>query len=297
MGEFLLVLCGVLRSTDLFFRLSVMKIVPVLTMITWEHFINACIVIPILWKLRDDFKKISLRDGVFFLLVGCGSSVGGLLCFSKAYSFMNPALVVLLQKLQPLITILFSALLLGETLNWSFYPWAAIAVASSYFVSFSFTNPFSGEWHQIAWGTLFSLLAAFFWGGGTAWGKILLKSFNPLFVFANRLVIGAIFAGALMVLTKENIMFERVFASEDPLFLKLFYMALVPGLFATTFFYQGLQKVRASISAILELSFPLSSIIIMWAFFNKSLDSIQICSGIILCISMFMVVQSKKSSS
>ncbi|MBF0406184.1 MAG: EamA family transporter [Candidatus Riflebacteria bacterium] len=289
MGELLLVICGMVRSTDLFFRISVMKEVPVLAIITWEHFINAMIVIPIIFKHRKDYAKMTLRDVFLMLLIGCGSSVCGLLFFSKAYSYMNPALVILLQKLQPIITITFGILLLGEKPGKGFYFWALTAIIASYFVSFSMANPFSGEWYKSAAGVFFAVLAAFFWGGGTAWGKLLLNKYDPLFVFGNRLFIGAIFAGALSSLFGSGMHVEKVFASSNPLIFKFLYMALVPGFLATFLFYKGLNQIRASVSAVLELVFPLSSILIMWFFFNKPLDNVQIAAGAILCTSIIII--------
>jgi len=142
LAALLVALCGILRSTDLYFRNPVIKTLPVVILIAWEHLINAGITLPVLLLKRRYFAKISLRDLILFLGVGVGASAGGVLCFTQAFHYINPALAVLLQKLQPVMTITLGALLLREKISRHFVGWALVAIISSYFVSFGLTNPF-----------------------------------------------------------------------------------------------------------------------------------------------------------
>lgn len=289
-GALLLALCGILRSTDLFFRIPVVDALPVAVIIMWEHLINTTVVFPGAVKLRAAYRKINLTDGLLFILVGWGASAMGILFFTLAFRYMNPALVILLQKLQPVITILLGVFFLKDRLTKTFFFWAPVAILSSYFVSFSLTNPFSGEWKQIAIGTGFTLLAAFFWGSGTVWGKMLLKKFDSNFILVNRFVLGSVFTVVLAVSVAGSQAFDGVIGRPE-LLGRLLYMALVPGLVATGFFYWGLHRVDASIASILELVFPLSSVVIMWVFFNRPLDMVQIFAGILLFVSIISITR------
>jgi len=286
LGVVLMVICHLLRSTDVFFRVGVVKEVPVTILIMWEHLFNTAALAPLLLKNWRVYTRISARDLLLFLLVGWGASALGILCFTQAFHYINPALVILLQKLQPLVTISLGVALLGERFKPVFFVWAGTAVVSSYFVSFSLTNPFSGEWSKVGIGTCFALGAVFFWGSGTVWGKFLLRSYDQIFILANRFLLGSFFTVLLAWSVNSDFWAGAILAPNGPLFWKILYMALVPGLLATGLFYFGLSNVEASIASILELIFPLSSVLIMWKFFGQSLDRVQIGAAFILFYSM-----------
>ncbi len=290
-APFLVALCGIVRSSDLYFRNNMILAIPIPVLIAWEHLINLILVAPVLFFKRRFFKKINFVDFILFLLIGVGASALGVLCFTKAFTFINPALAVLLQKLQPIFTIGLSLLLLRERPPFSFFIWAIAAIISSYFVSFGLTNPFSAQGKELFYGALYATLAAFLWGSGTVWGKILLKKYDQSFVLSMRFLIGAIFTISLAFFINGSLLVEKVFDEHNFLFTNIFYMAIISGLIATTFFYFGLSKVKASWAAILELFFPLSSVLIMWISFNRPLSLIQITAGVLLFISVYKAGQ------
>ncbi len=287
----LVALCGILRSTDLYFRNPVIKTLPVVILIAWEHLINAGITLPVLLLKRRYFSKISLRDLLLFLGVGIGASAGGVLCFTQAFHYINPALAVLLQKLQPVMTIMLGALLLREKISRHFVGWALVAIISSYFVSFGLTNPFSGEGKELARGAAFAAAAAFFWGSGTIWGKMLLQRYDQSFVLAGRFFIGAVFTVGLALFSHKSLLVDSVVSGERPLIGSIAYMAVISGVLATSFFYAGLKWVKASLASILELFFPVSSVIIMWLSFNRPVSGIQITAGLIMFAAVYKINQ------
>lgn len=290
-GSLLLVFCGIARSTDLFFRIDSLNILKPANIIFWEHFITSILLIPLAIKFRNNFLKIPIRDFGLFIMIGVGASALGILFFTKAFEFMNPALVILLQKLQPMVTILLGYFILKEKIDKSFIYWAIVAVVASYFVSFSNTNPFSGHWNKLGIGVIYTLLAVFFWGSGTVWGKMLLNQYDKNFVLLTRFYIGTIFSFFLSIALYGNVGFHLI---TNKIFLNLTYMAIVPGLLATGFFYYGLKHVKTSYASMLELVFPLSSVIIMWKFFNQPLDRVQIIASVILIVSIMKITSKQK---
>ncbi len=304
----MLVVCGVLRSTDLFFRVPMLERFSVLTLIAWEHLINAVLVLPILISRLDQWRRATARDVGLLLLVGWGASAGGILAFSQAFAYVNPALAVLLQKLQPLITIGLSMLLAGERPARRFWPWAILAIVCSYFVSFSLIDPFSEVGREVAIGAGFAILAAACWGGGTSFGKLLLGRFDQGFVLGHRFVLGAVLTVTLAMTVGTGMHTDVVFGQAPPtaelgvgekvpaplpmpLWGCLAYMAIMPGLLATASFYFGLNRIPASVAAIFELAFPLSSVLIMWVGFGRPLDGVQIAAAIGLCLGMWQVTR------
>jgi drug/metabolite transporter (DMT)-like permease len=285
----LVALCGILRSTDLYFRNPVVKSFSVITIITWENLINLVIVLPVIVRNYRQYLQMTFRDFVLFLLIGCGASALGILCFTEAFLFINPALAVLLQKLQPLMTIVLGAVFLKEKIGRHFFVWALVAIIASYFVSFGFTSPFAGEWQKIATGSGFAVLAAFFWGGGTIWGKLLLSKYTQLFVMGNRFLFGAIFTLNIAHIWGNGLEMDKIFAGAEPAFNSILYMALISGFVATTFFYTGLKWVKASVASILELFFPISSVVIMWISFNRPLAVEQLLAAMLMFYAIYKI--------
>ncbi len=290
-APFFLLACGILRSTDLFFRTPIIKKIPILTLISWEHFVNFLLVLPLIFIFRKEYKKLNLKDFGLFCLIGFGASALGILCFTEAFAFMNPALAVLLQKLQPIFSIALGVIVLKEKPKKGFFLWAAVAILASYLVSFGTTNPFSGEGYKIAIGSFFALAAAFFWGGGTIWGKILLKKYNQGFLVANRFLFGFAFCLVLSFATGKGTGIELVMANGSDNLWSIFYMATISGLIATSFFYSGLRWVDATLASILELVFPFSSVAIMWMFFNRPISTVQIFASAVLFFSMYKIAK------
>ena len=279
--------CGILRSTDLYFRNPVIASLPVIILISWEHLINMMLTLPIFWVRRNQIKLIVARDIFFFIMVGCGASAMGVLCFTEAFHYINPALAVLMQKLQPVLTITLGVIMLREKVNSNFFGWAALAIICSYFVSFGFTDPFTGEWKKAAIGAGLAFAAAFFWGSGTIWGKILLQKYDQSFVLASRFMLGSLFTVTLAMIFHGGLKSELVFSGD--LYKSIFYMAAISGVLATSFFYAGLKWVKASLASILELFFPVSSVLIMWLSFNRPITPIQITAAIVMFFAVYQV--------
>lgn len=283
----LVAMCGILRSTDLYFRNPVIATLPVVVLISWEHLINLALISPVFWIKRAQFRLIALRDLFYFVMVGCGASAMGVLCFTEAFHYINPALAVLMQKLQPVMTITLGVILLRERVSRSFFGWAALAIICSYFVSFGLTDPFTGEWKKIATGAGLAAAAAFFWGSGTIWGKLLLNKYDQSFVLASRFLLGSLFSVSLALILHGGLKSEQILS--EGLFKSIFYMAAISGILATSFFYAGLKWVKASLASILELFFPVSSVLIMWLSFNRPITAVQIAAALLMFFAVYRV--------
>lgn len=287
----LVALCGILRSTDLYFRNPVIKSLPVIVLIAWEHLINLTAALPVLYKKRHEFGRIAAKDLLHFAGIGIGASALGILCFTQAFHYINPALAVLLQKLQPVMTIALGVIFLKEKVNRDFILWALLAIVCSYFVSFGMTNPFSGEGKSLATGAAYAVAAAFFWVGGTICGKSLLGKFDQHFVMACRFLVGGIFTALLAFASYGGLQVDVIFSDEQPLFGSVVYMALISGILATSFFYAGLKWVKASLASILELFFPVSSVVIMWWSFNRPVSIEQLIAGLVMFFAVYRINQ------
>ena len=85
--------------------------------IFFEHLFLSLLFIPSIIKLVKKLlgsKKDILMS--FFIVGGVGSALSTL-AFTKAFGLINPSLVILLQKLQPVVAITLSAVFLKEKIN------------------------------------------------------------------------------------------------------------------------------------------------------------------------------------
>ncbi len=286
LGSIFVLICMLIRSTDVFFRYTALKIVSATQLIFFEHLIACLFLIFFIKQFR--LIKLSLKEWFFLIFISCGTSVGGILFFTLAFSYINPSVVILFQKLQPLVTIFFAFFVLGERKSYKFFLLSFIALLSSYLLAFEFTFPTVQLLKKSEFtGIVFSLLSVFFWGLGTVFGKSLLIKMNTFQITFYRYYLGLVFSGFLVLLTEKNFLFKLSF---NKVFLfSVSYMALFPGLLSLFLYYLGLKKVSASTASILELFFPVCSVIIVWVFLDKPLSLVQIIAGITLLISIFCV--------
>lgn len=283
-GSYLILLCMLIRSTDVFFRFNILKIISPIQLIFLEHFI-ACIVLTLFWR-KFKFIKLNFKEWFSLIFISWGASVGGILFFTLAFMYINPSVVILFQKLQPVVTISLAFLILGERKNYKFFLLASLALFSSYIVAFEFTFPSIQLLRKKEFiGAMFSLIAVFLWGSGTVFGKFLLKKMGSLEVTVYRYYLGLIFSAFLAFLI-DKALFSNL---ANNVILGVSYMALFPGLLSLVLYYIGLKSTSASTASILELFFPISSVTIVWIFLDKPLSFIQIIAGFFLIISIFCV--------
>lgn len=284
----LVIFCGILRSTDMFFRNGMTAIFPVIVLAFWEHLVNLFVFVPVLIKNYRLFNQINRKDFILFMLVGAGASALGLICFTSSFKYINPAVAVIFQKTQPLIVILLSAFFLKERITKEFIFFSLIVLLCVIGITYDY-NPDKGLGERPAIGAFFSILAAFFWGGGTVWGKELMKKYPASFLTAMRFFIGTIFTLIISLIYFKDLFIENL--SLNQAWLSIIYMALISGTLAVSFFYIGLKNVNASLVGILELSFPVFSILISFLFLKKPLSLLRIGLSIILFYASYMAAK------
>ncbi len=290
---FFVAFCGILRSTDLFFRNPALASLPIIVLITWEHLVNLLVLSPTLFSIYKEVKQITLKDFMHMLLVGFGASAMGLICFSASFAYINPAISVIFQKLQPLITIGLSIIFLKEKVNKKFLLWTFFTIVCVIFVSVDLDFNFKEDLLRLSKGIILAILAATFWGGGTVFGKVLLKKYTQKMVVFSRFFLGSIFGLSLSFMLNGGLETEKIFGSEN-MILPIIYMALISGTLAVNFFYAGLKKIKASLIGVLELFFPVFSVLIMWFFFDKPLSLTQIIFSLLLFYGSYKAAESMK---
>lgn len=94
-----------------------------------EHSLLLCLFFyPLMQAFFVMLQKASMSLWFSFFVIGALGSALSTVFFSKAMFLLNPSIVIVLQKLQPLFALLLSKLVLHEKLPWNFLFLACMAI-------------------------------------------------------------------------------------------------------------------------------------------------------------------------
>lgn len=251
-----------------------------------------------LFKRYGLLKSMSKNDSFALFGVALFGGAIGTLSIVKALflvDFQSISVVVLLQKLQPVFAILLAATFLKEKLGRKFLLWASLAIVAGYFLTFGFEFPKLNENKNTMLAAMYSLLAAFSFGSSTVFSKRLLQKFD--FVSATFFRYGLTTLIMLPIVLASGKLFE--FDNMTNMnWLIIVIISLTTGSGAIFLFYLGLKYVRAIVSTISELFFPISAVFFDYIFNKQSLNLVQWISAAIMIFAILMLnADTKKQQS
>ena len=263
----------------------------------YEHLILSAIVIVVFFK---SFRKVLLvkkRHYFYFFMVGGVGSALATLAFTRAFYFLNPSLVILLQKFQPLVAIFLARYILGERINKLFIAWASVCLVGGLLVSYEdvlkvFNSSKSFEdlfFHNNAiLGYALVAVSVIGWGSSTVFGKKLGKEgYSDEQIMAGRFIMG------FLCMIPVAFQMDNIFTHNVEVYGKISLMVLVSGLLAMWVFYQGLRRISARSCSLAEMFFPFMAVIINWLFLGATLTPIQLTGGAFLLLGS-LVIQLKQ---
>lgn len=253
-----------------------------------EHLFLVALLLPIAWKSRAVFWRAQVSHLFWFLVIGAFGSAYATLAFTKAFSLINPSLVILLQKLQPIVAISLAHVMLGERIKPAFLFLALLALFGAFLISSPDILPglqnvsLISENAMLGYGlTLFAVVA---WGSSTVFGKKLGGSgYNETQIMFGRFFMGLI--ALIPMFFTTGIELDLNFAING----KILLMVLISGLAGMWLYYLGLKRVTARVSALAEMFFPLCAVTINWIFLDKGLEPVQIFGAALLILSSTMI--------
>ena len=239
-----------------------------------------------MFKKYKYLKEFSLSDFTYFILIALFGGVIGTLSMVKALQlseFSQYSVVILLQKLQPIFTILLAAILLKEKPSKKFYIVAVIAVLSSYILAFGLKSPSLLDKNNVQ-ACLFSLLAAFSFGSGTVFGRKVLHKYDFSTSTFYRFTFTTVIMFFIILFKGDMKVFYEFTANKNMVFLALFIAFF--GLLAAFIYYSGLKNTPASIATLCELAFPFTSVVLEGILRHRVLSLVQIIAAIILVLTI-----------
>ncbi len=302
LGVFFIVLAGILWAIDTLIRYPLLfNGTPAHSIVLFEHIYLTIIFLPLLiigpFKLQKNQVK-SIHLFYFFVIGVCGSAIGTL-TFTEAFMLINPSIVILLQKLQPIIAISLAYFVLKENVQKSFLLWAFVALFGGLLISYPDIGP---GLSKLQWtsdlinsksllGYGLTMIAVVSWGASTVFGKKLsLDGFSEIQIMGGRFLFGFVFM-AIYVLSIKGTLHP---AWEMKNYQLVLLMVFLSGLLGMYFYYLGLKKISARGAALAEMFFPMSAVVINWIFLNATLKPIQIIGGVIL-LGASIAIQKKRA--
>jgi drug/metabolite transporter (DMT)-like permease len=286
-APYLVLFAAMLWATDAPFRLHLTTDLSSNFIVLGEHFFDVLIVLPILYLNRAALKALSYKEWLAVLFIAiCGSALASV-AFTQAFHYVNPSVAILLQKLQPLIAIGLSAALLKEKLRPRFWLFALIALLGAYIISFPHFIPqtFPGEsWNPNLLGIGLALIAAFFWGASTVFGRFVLTKVNFKVMTSLRFVLAFVF---LIILNTVEHTFPAAGALTRLDIVFILIIALVSGVFSLFIYYRGLEHTQASVATLAELGFPMAAIFVNWIFLGAALSFVQLVGVAVLLFAVY----------
>lgn len=289
-----IIVASVLWSLDGVLRRNLYSLPPTI-IVLYEHIIGLIILFPFVIKDLHLLKQLRRKDLLSLLWVGLLSGVLGTLMYTAALgqiNYIQYSVVVLLQQIEPLFALIFARVLLREQVTRKYLIWAIPAVVSAYLISFpNFTINFTKHTGEVI-AALLALGAAFAWGSSTAFSRFVLKKIPFQVATAVRFGFTIPIAFGFVLLTGTRHQLTSVTSAE---WQSLILIALTTGMVAMLIYYRGLKFTQAKVSAIAELTWPLSAVFVGYYFFNERLVITQIIGAGILLISMYQIGRLQKN--
>jgi drug/metabolite transporter (DMT)-like permease len=276
-----------LWGTDALFRRPLTSSLSPVTIVLLEHCVLSFVVFPVIVKRRAEFRLMKRRDYALVLFIALGGSVAATSLFTFAIKYGNPSVIILLQKTQPLFTVLLARLFLSEKATRRFWPWFAIAIIGAYLIS----DP---DWHQglpLNPGhpviILCAIGAAALWGSATVCGRYMVTRLTTPFLTALRFIFAL---PVLVTLYCVQPAPQRILPSGLSAGANIVAMALISGLAALLLYYKGLKSTSASLASVCELSFPITAVALNWLVLKARLSGVQLFGSAILIAAVTVLV-------
>lgn len=257
-----------------------------------EHLLLCLVFSPIIFKSAKKFWNAKVSHMAYFFVIGGLGSAIGTLTFTKAFSIINPSLVILLQKLQPVIAIALSYVVLKERMKPAFFAWAILALIGGVMISYQDLAPafkliLSGkvDFSSKAFtGYGLTMIAVISWGAATVFGKLLGKQgYDEKEIMSGRFVMGLLCLLPFLLSFNISINFEPVFWG------KIVILAGMSGALGMYFYYRGLKLIPAHLCTLTEMFFPFLAVIVNWIFLGKDLSMLQISGAALLLMSSTVI--------
>ncbi|STY31191.1 transport protein [Legionella wadsworthii] len=134
----------------------------------------------------------------------------------------------------------------------------------------------------------FAIFAAILWGFNYALAEKILNSISPITLLALEMIIGAILFGCISFFTTMKRDVALLTSDSNLLFITIAEIAIV--LIASYFIAASINLKNATIAGIVELTYPIFTIIFTWFLFNQVHVNLSVIIGGLLIFTGVLVI-------
>jgi len=271
-----------LHNLDVIFVVFILHVIPFILM----NFF--------LYPRYKGLSKLDRKDIYALFIVSLFGGALGTIAIVKALflvNFQQLSVVVLLQKFQPVFVIILVALFFKEKLTKHFIVWASIAIVAGYFLTFGLTLPNFTADNTTIKAMLLSLFAAFSFGSSTVFSKRILNKIDFITATFLRYGLTSLLLFPVIVLSGQIGAFQSV--TNDNWFI-IAIISITTGSGAILLYYYGLRYIKASVSTIVELFFPISAILFDYFINDNVLSLVQWLSAAIMIFAIIKANTQKR---
>jgi drug/metabolite transporter (DMT)-like permease len=279
----LVILGSALWATDALFRRPLTGQISPITIVLLEHCVLAAVTFPVVWRRRAELLRLRAHDFASLLFIALGGSVAATVLFTVAVKYGNPSVAIVLQKSQPIFTVLLARLALGERPAKWFWPCFVTATGGALLMGLPDPGNGSSWVSGHATVSLCAVAAAALWGSATVCGRHLVAEISTAFLTSLRFLLAL---PALAVLFWLQPPAQRGLPASASSMASVVAMALIPGLLSLLIYYRGLRSTPASIASICELAFPVTAVVVNWLILDVRLTTNQLSGSAILVASV-----------
>jgi drug/metabolite transporter (DMT)-like permease len=288
-----IIIASLLWSMDSLIRVNLYSL-PAIVIVFFEHVFGLILILPLSIGSFKQIKKLSKKEIAALIFVGVFSGAVATYLYTQALikvNFITISVVALLQQLQPIWAIIGARIILKEKISSKYIPWALLAVASTYLITFkNLTVDINRDGGTIV-AAVFALLAGMLWASSTSLSKVGLKHVPSNTALMVRFAVAIVAAVVITFATGAQAAISTISNAQ---FIYLGLLALINGALGTGIYYFGLKRTPAKVSAIAELTWPASAIFIDYFFFHNFLTITQIIGVVILVFSIYKVSKLSK---
>lgn len=243
----------------------------------------------ILFKEYKVIKTLTNSDILYFVLIAVFGGALGTLAIVKALflvQFQHLTVVALLQKLQPIFAIILARILLKEKLGSNFLFWAAIAIIGGYFLTFEFQLPAVVNSGNMLPAALYAVFAAFAFGSATVFGKRVLNKVSFKTALFYRYGLTTLIMLGIVLL---NGRFDQVAKTTPTNWTFFVIIGLTTGSGAIMLYYYGLKYIKANVSTMCEMCFPIAAVVFDYTFNGNVLSPVQWASSFVMLFAIYKI--------
>src|SRR5699024_8692864 len=238
---------------DGLFRLPLAQNLPSSTVVFWEHFLVAFVMLPWVPQALRALAQRGKREWLAAIVLGGGTSVVATIMFTAAFEAGDPTTPLVLQQMQPVLAVVAAFVILRERIRGGYFLFAVPALFGAWLLAF--TDPFDVRVAALR-SALLALGAAALWAAGTVVGRLLSVELRSWDVTVLRFVIGL--PVAALVVWLRGVSFAVTAQDMGGIAL----LAFIPGLIALTIYYYGMRRTAAARATLAELAFPATAALV-----------------------------------